>query len=80
MNVLTSVVKGVAHAKATVDGNLQTALSLVNLPSKADVKRLETSLEGTRRTLMNLSKKVDRLLETQAAGDAPAPSPASADD
>ncbi len=52
-------------AKGTIDRNVQTMLSLLNLPSRADVHRLLTKLEVIQGNLTNLSLKVDRLEAAQ---------------
>ena len=49
------------ETKGAIDRNLQTVLSLLNLPSRADVNRLITKLEVIQGNLTNLSLKVDRL-------------------
>ncbi len=44
---------------------MQTVLSLLNLPSRADLNRLLTKLEIIQGNLTNLSLKVDRLEAAQ---------------
>ena len=55
------------EAKGTVDRNIQTALRLLNVPSRNDVTRLATKLEAIQGNLMNLNLKLDRLLAERAA-------------
>ena len=50
------------ETKGRVDRNIQTVLGLLNLPSRADLNRLTTKLEGIQGSLVNLNLKVDRLL------------------
>jgi hypothetical protein len=47
--------------KGAIDRNVQTVLSLLNLPSRADLNRLLPKLEVIQGNLTNLSLKVDRL-------------------
>lgn len=51
--------------KGRVDRNLQTILGLLNLPSKADYKKLSTKVEALQGSLVNLNIKLDRLLAQQ---------------
>jgi polyhydroxyalkanoate synthesis regulator phasin len=51
--------------KGTVDRNMQTILSLLNLPSKADYKKLATKVEALQGSLVNLNIKLDRILAQQ---------------
>jgi cell division ATPase FtsA len=63
--------------KGTVDRNMQTILGLLNLPSKADYKKLSTKIEALQGSLVNLNIKLDRILAQQndvkAAKRAPRP-------
>jgi cell division ATPase FtsA len=51
--------------KGTVDRNMQTILGLLNLPSKADYKKLSTKIEALQGSLVNLNIKLDRILAQQ---------------
>ena len=53
------------ETKGTIDRNVQTVLSLMNLPSRGDVSRLLTKLEVIQGNMTNLSLKVDRLEAAQ---------------
>jgi hypothetical protein len=53
------------ETKGAIDRNVQTVLSLLNLPSRADLNRLLTKLEVIQGNLTNLSLKVDRLETAQ---------------
>jgi hypothetical protein len=53
------------ETKGAIDRNVQTVLSLLNLPSRADLNRLLTKLEVIQGSLTNLSLKVDRLESAQ---------------
>ena len=59
--------------KGTVDRNMQTILSLLNLPSKPDYKKLATKIEALQGSLVNLNIKLDRMLgQQQEKAKAPA--------
>jgi hypothetical protein len=60
-----SALKKGLETKGAIDRNVQTVLSLLNLPSRADVNRLLTKLEVIQGNLTNLSLKVDRLEAAQ---------------
>jgi hypothetical protein len=53
--------KGI-ETKGRIDRNVQTMLQLLNLPTRADLARLQTKLDVIQGSLVNLSLKVDRLL------------------
>lgn len=61
------------QTKVALDRNVQNVLTLLNLPSRADVNRLLTKLEVIQGNLANLSLKVDRLEVAQRATQKPAP-------
>lgn len=77
--VLGTLMRTALDAKAVFDRGVETALAILNLPSRADVQRLQTKLEVLQGTLTNLSMKVDRLLDaerratTGRTDDAPTP-------
>ena len=54
-----------ADAKKRVDRNIETLLSLLNLPSRGDYQRVLTKIEALQGSLVNLNIKVDRLLAGQ---------------
>ena len=60
------------ETKVALDRNVQTVLTLLNLPSRADVNRLLTKLEVIQGNLANLTLKVDRLEAAQNASQKPA--------
>lgn len=63
------------ETKGAIDRNVQTVLSLLNLPSRADVGRLLTKLEVIQGNLTNLSLKVDRLEAAQRKARKAPPKP-----
>lgn len=66
-----------ADAKKRVDKNMQTVLSLFNLPSRADLHRLQTKIEALQGSMVNLSMKLDRLLAAQQEQARPDAHPAA---
>ena len=73
---LGKTVQAALETKGRVDRNMQTVLSLLNLPSKSDYKKLATKIEALQGSLVNLSIKLDRILAAQK--DAPGAKPAEA--
>ena len=59
--VAAAMKKGL-ETKGRIDRNVQTMLQMLNLPTRADLARLQTKLEVIQGSLVNLSLKVDRLL------------------
>jgi hypothetical protein len=68
---LGKTVERAVGAKRAVDKNMQTLLSALNLPSRADHHRVLTKIEALQGSLVNLSLKVDRLLAAQQSHAAP---------
>ena len=62
---LTKTFERAFDAKKRVDRNVQTVLSLLNLPSRADYHRLQTKIEALQGSMVNISMKLDRLLAAQ---------------
>lgn len=61
------------ETKGRIDRNVQTMLQMMNLPTRADLARLQTKLDVIQGSLVNLSLKVDRLLaDRDANGRRPA--------
>ncbi|MFN8644290.1 MAG: hypothetical protein U0802_22510 [Candidatus Binatia bacterium] len=60
-----------ADAKRAVDQNLQTVLAALNLPSRADYKKLMAKIEALEGGLVNLGMKLDRLLAQREASAPP---------
>jgi polyhydroxyalkanoate synthesis regulator phasin len=78
-DVLGKTLQQALATKGTVDRNMQTILSLLNLPSKADYKKLATKIEALQGSLVNLNIKLDRILAQQQhkPKQPPRPKPAS---
>ena len=74
---LGKTVQAALETKGRVDRNMQTVLSLLNLPSKSDYKKLATKIEALQGSMVNLSIKLDRILAAQKNGE-PAPTPKAA--
>ena len=70
---LGKTVKRAVDAKRQVDKTTQTVLSALNVPSRADYNRLLAKIEALQGSLVNLSKKMDRVLASQHAAAHPAP-------
>jgi polyhydroxyalkanoate synthesis regulator phasin len=64
-DILGKTLQQAMSTKGTVDRNMQTILSLLNLPSKADYKKLATKVEALQGSLVNLNIKLDRILAQQ---------------
>jgi hypothetical protein len=60
-------------AKRAVDKNMQTVLSVLNVPSRADFHRVLTKIEALQGSVVNLSMKVDRLIAAQETAKHHAP-------
>ena len=63
--VLGAALQRGMEAKGKVDQNMQTILNLLNVPSKADYKKLATKIEALQGSLVNLNIKLDRVLAAQ---------------
>jgi hypothetical protein len=66
-------VERAADAKRAVDKNMQTMLSVLNVPSRADFHRVLTKIEALQGSVVNLSMKIDRLVAAQEAAKHHAP-------
>ena len=62
---LGKTVERAVHAKRQVDRNMQTILSALNVPSRADYSRLLAKLDALQGSLTNLSIKLDRVIAQQ---------------
>jgi hypothetical protein len=74
---LGKTVERAVDAKRRVDKNMQSVLSVLNVPSRADYNRVLAKIDVLQGSLTNLSMKVDRLLANQheAATRPAAPAP-----
>jgi hypothetical protein len=68
-DLLGKTVEQAMATKGTVERNMQAILSLLNLPSKADYKKLSTKVEALQGSLVNLNIKLDRILARQQAAE-----------
>jgi polyhydroxyalkanoate synthesis regulator phasin len=66
-DLLGKTIEQAMATKGTVDRNMQTILDLLNIPSKADYKKLTTKVEALQGSLVNLNIKLDRILVQQQA-------------
>lgn len=60
----TAFQKGL-ETKGRVDRNIQTVLGLLNLPSKADITRLNAKIEVLQGTVGNLSRQLDKMVAAE---------------
>ena len=65
--ILGGTVQKAMQTKGQVDRNMQTLLGLLNLPSRADYRKLATKIEALQGSLVNLNIKLDRILAAQNA-------------
>jgi hypothetical protein len=63
--ILGGTVQKAMETKGRVDRNMQTLLGLLNLPSRADYRKLATKIEALQGSLVNLNIKLDRILAGQ---------------
>ena len=64
--ILGATLQRAMETKGRVDRNMQTVLSFLNVPSKADYRKLSAKIEALQGSLVNLSIKLDRILAAQA--------------
>ena len=62
---LGKTVERAVDAKRAVDKNMQTVLSVLNVPSRADLNRVLAKIEALQGSVVNLSMKLDRLVAAQ---------------
>ncbi len=69
--LVKNVARGAASAKASLDSNVDVMLSMANMPSRSDMRELQIKVETLHRTMINLSRKVDKLADAIQDKDAP---------
>jgi hypothetical protein len=67
MNAAGTVLQTAAQTKAAMDDNVSTVLGFAGLPSRGDLDALRRQMDVMQATLANLSRKLDRLIETTQA-------------
>ena len=60
--IVEQTFQNAAQAREKVDQNMETLLSLLNVPSKADYENLVDKIEAVQGNLLNINMKLDRLL------------------
>jgi|GEM_PF-1014881 hypothetical protein len=75
-SVIEGAAKGAAKTRASVDRNLDTLLSMANLPSRSDYRKLQNKLDTVQGSLRNLNRKLDDLSKSLAASGGSAKAPA----
>lgn len=79
--LFTAALQKAIETKGQMDRNMQTVLGLLNIPSRADVRKLQTKLDALQGSLVNLNLKVDRLMAARAPGRSrPRPKSSPAED
>ena len=68
---VAKTIRRAAQTKGQIDRNMQTLLSLLNVPSRADYHKLLTKIEALQGSILNLNMKLDRLLAASAAKPKP---------
>ncbi|HVN85401.1 MAG TPA: hypothetical protein VMW17_11195 [Candidatus Binatia bacterium] len=68
---VSKTIRRAAQTKGQIDRNMQTLLSLLNLPSRADYHKLLTKIEALQGSILNLNMKLDRLLAASATKPKP---------
>jgi broad specificity phosphatase PhoE len=66
-DALGRAVKQAAHTKGRLDKNMQTVLSLLNVPSRGDYQKLLTKIETLQGSLVNVNIKLDRIMAALAS-------------
>lgn len=61
MQVVTTAFQKGMETKGRVDKNMQTILSLLNMPSKADITRLNAKIEVLQGTIGNLTRQLQKM-------------------
>lgn len=67
-SVIEGAAKGAAKTRATVDRNLDALLSMANLPSRSDYRKLQNKLDTVQGSLRNLNRKLDTLSDALESG------------
>jgi polyhydroxyalkanoate synthesis regulator phasin len=73
MGALQKTVSAAMEAKGLVERNVQSVLSTMNIPSAADVQRLQGKIDELERVFEALSAKIAELQKREAAAAAPPP-------
>lgn len=63
---VAKTIRRAAQTKGQLDRNMDTLLSLLNVPSRADYAKLLTKIEALQGSLVNLNMKLDRLIAASA--------------
>jgi hypothetical protein len=66
MQLLTTAFQKGMETKGRVDRNMQTLLGLLNLPSKADITRLNAKIEVLQGAVGNLTRQLDKMATADA--------------
>ncbi len=64
---VTELIAGASKTKASLDRNIDGLLSLANIPTRSDYRRIETKVDSLQASVLSLSRKVDRLAGAKKA-------------
>lgn len=84
---LSGAMLGVARTRAAVDRNVESLLSLANIPSRAEYQRMLTRVEVLQSRVIDLNRRIDAITQDlagangrrggkKAVASKPAPAPA----
>ena len=59
--VVESAITGAARTKKAVDKNVETLLSMANIPSRRDYERMRAKLDALQGTIVHLTRTVEEL-------------------
>ncbi len=71
---LSTLLERAVEAKASIDNNMESVLSMANVPTHNEVARLSRKVDILQRSLINLTRKVDELALAAAESAASASS------
>jgi hypothetical protein len=67
---LSKTVRRAAGARKRVEGNIESLLTLLSVPTRSDYKRLAKRIDELQGSLVNINMKLDRLLAERGASPA----------
>jgi hypothetical protein len=66
---LSGAMLGVARTKAAVDRNVESLLSLANIPSRTEYQRMMTRVEVLQSRVIDLNRRIDAITQDLAGTD-----------
>ena len=64
---LGELIAGAAKTKASLDRNIDGLLSMANIPTRAEYRRIETKIDSLQASVLSLSRKLERLESSQGS-------------